>query len=220
MNGGDTVQKRSSFVHRRIVVPMLVLFPLLLSGCAEPLPAATATPPAKTEPATATPATALPTAPPSPSAEPAASPAPSGAFPMTAEEFEARFNDYIMMSWKPEKVLEYLEFDRPVPGLALSNDKLHIVSAGNGHVVVNEVLWVEDGDEPNGFRVEDPSLENRTCELAEDAGIWVLTGMYGYCRFSPDELASFVQSYDCEYTLWNYTVKDDRITVLAEQYIP
>ncbi len=150
-----------------------------------------------------------------------ASPPPGSAialFPMSPAEFANRY--HVTLDWEPSEILDYADEYSKVTGSADGNIKWQLVSADGYAVEVNEVEWVTDNNEPNGFRIDDASAETKRYELASDAGVWLLIESSPLYQIPLSDLPAFLKSEAGRSALWNFKLEDGKVALLTQQYLP
>lgn len=117
----------------------------------------------------------------------------------------------------PSDVLETTEDD---PGAAYDDNYIYgYLRALNGQVTVDQVQWIEDADEPNGYRIE-AGETGKTYELAADCAFWILQDHYKpFCRVERDTLWAWAQTtgWDVVFRLY---LKNGQVAAIVEQYQP
>lgn len=117
----------------------------------------------------------------------------------------------------PSDVLETSEDD---PGAAYDDNFIYgFLRALDGTVTVDQVQWIEDEDEPNGYRIE-AGETGKTYELAEDCAYWILQDHYKpFCRVEQDTLWTWAQTtgWDVVFRLY---LKNGQVAAIVEQYQP
>ena len=84
---------------------------------------------------------------------------------------------------------------------------------------MDQVQWIEDEDEPNGYRIE-AGETGKTYELAEDCAYWILQDHYKpFCRVEQDTLWTWAQTtgWDVVFRLY---LKNGQVAAIVEQYQP
>jgi hypothetical protein len=150
--------------------------------------------------------------------EPASSPTPATGFPMDPKAFQDKY--HVQLDWIPSQILDYDEESNHSEETDNAAIKWYIVSAGNNTIEVNEVEWVLDSNEPNGFRIDDASAETKSYPLSDDAGVWLMYESAPLYRIPVSDLASYIHSQYGNDTLWNFKLRDDKVTLLTQQYLP
>ena len=94
----------------------------------------------------------------------------------------------------------------------------YLRSLGDG-TVFDEVLWISDEAEPNGYRLE-AGTPNQTLPLAADCQFWILQRHWSPClQVERNQLQQWntEAGFDVLYRLY---VENGEITVICEQYLP
>lgn len=117
----------------------------------------------------------------------------------------------------PSDVLETSEED---PGAAYDDNFIYgYLRALNGQITVDQVRWIEDSDEPNGYRIE-AGETGKTYELAEGCTFWILQDHYKpFCRVEEDTLWTWAQTtgWDVVFRLY---LENGQVAAIVEQYQP
>jgi len=152
----------------------------------------------------------------------------SGQDALTAEFFKKHGNAF-ESGWKPERILNYSEAgasefvneDGKFTDEDLENCRLgYIQKVKDRSVQIKEMNWILDENEPNGFRVEDKGGKAVSYLLDKNCKIWFLAEAAIYYQVPYDDLERYYKDHDAESKLWCFSMEDDNITFLAEQYIP
>ena len=143
------------------------------------------------------------------------------------EEFFKKYGDYFENGWKPDRILNYSETgefvneDGKFTDEDLQNCKLGYIQKITDHSVeIKEVDWILDEKEPNGFRVEDKGGNAVSYSVDKGCKIWFLAGSDIFYEVPYKDLERYYKDHDVESKLWYFSMEDDKITFLAEQYIP
>jgi len=146
-------------------------------------------------------------------------------FPMSADAFFESYNidPGVKGDWVPSAVLGYTDASEDYAAISnqtIGTTKWYIVSSKNKTIEVNAIEWVLDKDEPNGYRIDDPSPATKTYQIQDDTQIWLMIGSDALFRIPVSDLDSYIESEYGKTTLWNFTMVKDKITILSEQYVP
>lgn len=120
-------------------------------------------------------------------------------------------------SQTPADVLETTEED---PGDALGDNYIYgYLRELAGEVTVDQVRWIEDSDEPNGYRIE-PGETGKTYPVADDCRFWILQDHFRpFCRVEENTLWSWAQTtgWDVVFRLY---LENGQVVAIIEQYQP
>lgn len=145
---------------------------------------------------------------------------------MTAEFLE-KYSDYFDDKWVPSQILNYIEEEE----FAIADGKFAIEDfenrimgfirkVGKDTIKVDEIEWILDEKEPNGFRIENDSGDIVEYKLDDDCRIWLLVDSATMYQISLPDLKKYFKKHDYESKVWHFSVKDDEIVYIVEQYIP
>jgi hypothetical protein len=100
---------------------------------------------------------------------------------------------------------------------------LRLVDLDQGVILVDLVTWVDDDNEPNGFRIDDPDDEVWEGRLAADVAASVIDCTQA-CEPMAVDLAAIangdVRPFNGEYALFDVAVRDGQVTSVEERYTP
>lgn len=115
---------------------------------------------------------------------------------------------------------EYLQTSEDFPGGAWGADFAYgYLRDLEDSVTYDEMLWIEDGDEANGYRLEtgDPG---KVLTLASDCQFWILEGHFApYCQVTKETLLQWSRTAGWD-VLFRLYQKDGQIIAICEQYQP
>lgn len=117
----------------------------------------------------------------------------------------------------PEDTLETSETD---PGEALGENYVHgYLRALDSQVTLDQMTWIDDPDEPNGYRLETGET-GKTYPLAEDCAFWILQEHHSpFCRVAATTLWDWAQTTGWD-VLFRFYLKNGEIIAIVEQYRP
>lgn len=117
-------------------------------------------------------------------------------------------------------VLEYMQTSEEFPGEAWGEEFVYgYLRSVDGIAVYDQVNWIEDPEEPNGFRLE-AGEAGLSLPLAEACEFWVLENHHApYGQVSREDLWKWTESAGWDVLFRLYT-KDGQITAICEQYVP
>lgn len=145
---------------------------------------------------------------------------------MTAEFLE-KYSDDFHTDWRPSKILNFAEENEfKIKGEEFTIEDMentimgYIRKVGKDTIKVDEIEWILDQKEPNGFRIEDANNDIQEYKLDVDCPIWFLAGSATQYRVPLVDLKSYFKKHDYKSKLWHFSIEDDKIVFIAEQYIP
>ena len=136
------------------------------------------------------------------------------------EEFLEKYADYFSDKWTPDKILDYKE-DGMID-ISQSEPMIlgYIQKLDKDMIVVDEIEWVLDNNEPNGFRIENDTDEAVEYQLAKSCEIWILADSAIAFRVPISDFKAYMNVYGDDYSIWNISLKDGKIDTIYQQYLP
>ena len=115
---------------------------------------------------------------------------------------------------------EVLRTSEEFPGEGWGEDYVFgYLRAMDGEVTFDEMNWIEDEEEPNGYRLE-TGPTGQTLPLAEDCVYWILESHYmPYCQVTGETLWQWAGNADWD-VLFRLYRKGGQVTAICEQYRP
>ncbi|MFU0799619.1 MAG: hypothetical protein ACFWUE_02995 [Xylanivirga thermophila] len=135
-------------------------------------------------------------------------------------EFLEKYSGYFDDRWIPSKILNYREEGE----FAIEDFENHIMGyiqkVGNNTIKVDDVEWILDEKEPNGFRIKNNSDNIVEYKLDDNCRIWLLADSATMYQISLLDLKRYFEKHDYESKIWHFSIVDDKIMYIVEQYRP
>lgn len=114
----------------------------------------------------------------------------------------------------------YLQISEEFPGQSWGQDFVYGYLRGlDGEVQYDEMRWIDDSAEANGYRLESVKT-GQALPLAEECQFWILEGHYKpYCQVTEAVLWQWAETtgWDVLFRLYR---KDGQVVAICEQYQP
>ena len=117
----------------------------------------------------------------------------------------------------PEDTLETSEED---PGAALGDNYVHgYLRALDDAVTFDQMKWIDDSEDPNGYRLEAGEL-GKEYPLADDCTFWILQDHRSpYCRVAQETLWDWAQTTGWD-VLFRFYLENGEVVAIIEQFRP
>lgn len=124
------------------------------------------------------------------------------------------------VSLKQETTADYLQTSEEFPGADWGGDFVYGYLRGlDSAAAYDEILWIEDGGEPNGYRLE-AGETGQSLPLAPDCQFWILEEHYKpYCQVTEDALWQWAETTGWD-VLFQLYCRDGQVVAICEQYRP